>query len=155
MTAGLPVAELSAEQARAELARLADEIARADRAYHQQDAPEISDADYDALKRRNAEIEARFPELKRTDSPSGRVGAAPSEGFAKVRHARRMLSLENAFEPDEIAEFDARIRRYLGLGDDAPLSVAGISSMVRAFAVTFSPVSPSPRVAACTSAPFS
>jgi len=121
MTAEIPVEKLTEKAARAELARLARQIARADAAYHRHDAPEISDAAYDALKRRNAEIEARFPALIRPDSPSGRVGAAPAEGFAKVRHERRMLSLENAFAPDEIAEFDARIRRYLGLAPDAPL----------------------------------
>ncbi|GAA0301844.1 NAD-dependent DNA ligase LigA [Rhodovulum strictum] len=121
MTAETPVEHLTEDAARAELARLAHQIAQADAAYHLHDAPEISDAAYDALKRRNAEIEARFPALIRPDSPSARVGAAPAEGFAKVRHERRMLSLENAFEPAEIAEFDARIRRYLGLGDDAPL----------------------------------
>ncbi|SIO18948.1 DNA ligase (NAD+) [Rhodovulum sp. ES.010] len=116
-----PVENLSEDEAWAELARLARQITRADEAYHRKDAPEISDADYDALKRRNAEIEARFPALKRADSPSERVGAPPAEGFAKVRHERRMLSLGNAFEADEIAEFDARIRRYLGLGAEAPL----------------------------------
>ncbi|MCO8144423.1 NAD-dependent DNA ligase LigA [Rhodovulum tesquicola] len=121
MTAETPVEKLTEKAARAELARLARQIARADAAYHRHDAPEISDAAYDALKRRNAEIEARFPALIRPDSPSGRVGAAPAEGFAKVRHKRRMLSLENAFAPDEIAEFDARIRRYLGLAPDGPL----------------------------------
>ncbi|TCM83372.1 NAD-dependent DNA ligase LigA [Rhodovulum steppense] len=121
MTAETPVEHLTEDAARAELARLAHQIAQADAAYHLHDAPDISDAAYDALKRRNAEIEARFPALIRPDSPSARVGATPAEGFAKVRHERRMLSLENAFEPAEIAEFDARIRRYLGLGDDAPL----------------------------------
>ena len=118
----IPVEALSAEQAEAELARLARAIARADDAYHREDAPEISDAEYDALKRRNAEIEARFPQLKRPDSPSERVGATPAEGFAKVVHAVRMLSLANAFEDEEIADFDARIRRYLGLGPEDPLA---------------------------------
>ena len=117
-----PVEALSREAAAAELARLARSIARADDAYHCKDAPEISDAEYDALKRRNAEIEARFPDLKRPDSPSERVGAAPAEGFAKVVHAVRMLSLANAFEDEEIAEFDARIRRYLGFGPEDPMA---------------------------------
>ncbi|MFP4449658.1 MAG: NAD-dependent DNA ligase LigA, partial [Rhodosalinus sp.] len=132
-----PVEELSAEEAAAELARLAAEIARADRAYHLEDAPEISDAEYDRLKRRNAEIEARFPDLKRADSPGERVGARPSETFAKVRHAVRMLSLENAFERAEVAEFDARIRRYLNLGAEAPLNftaepkIDGLSLSIR------------------------
>lgn len=118
-----PVDALTIEDAQDELARLAAEIARANRAYHQADAPEISDADYDALKLRNAAIEARFPELKRTDSPSEQVGAAPAEGFAKIRHARPLYSLENAFEAGEVAEFIDRIRRFLNLGADAPLAM--------------------------------
>ncbi|MGX0878931.1 DNA ligase (NAD+) [Roseovarius sp. MBR-154] len=120
--ADLEVEELTEAQARAELARLAQALAAANTAYHTDDAPEISDADYDALKARNAAIEARFPSLKRADSPSDQVGAAPAEGFAKVRHSIRMLSLGNAFEDADITEFDARIRRYLGLGEDAPLA---------------------------------
>jgi DNA ligase (NAD+) len=120
--ADLEVEDLTEPQARAELARLAQVLAAANTAYHTQDAPEISDADYDALKARNSAIEARFPGLKRTDSPSDQVGAAPAEGFAKVRHSIRMLSLGNAFEDEDITEFDARIRRYLGLAEDAPLA---------------------------------
>src|SRR6056297_3285931 len=116
------VEALTEAQAQDELARLARVLGEADAAYHTDDAPVMSDADYDALKARNAAIEARFPGLKRDDSPSERVGAAPAEAFAKVRHAQRMLSLGNAFSDDEITEFDARIRRYLGLGDDAPLA---------------------------------
>ena len=119
--ASAPVAAISEAEARDELARLAAAIAVADTAYHGHDAPEISDAEYDALKGRNAEIEARFPALKRADSPSERVGVAPAEGFGKIRHTRRMLSLSNAFEPGEVAEFDSRIRRYLGLDADTPL----------------------------------
>ncbi|ARC88842.1 NAD-dependent DNA ligase LigA [Rhodovulum sp. MB263] len=121
MTDERPVETLSESEARAELARLAEAIVRADAAYHQEDAPTLSDAAYDGLKRRNAAIEARFPALKRPDSPSDRVGAAPAEGFAKVAHVRRMLSLANAFDSTDVAEFDARIRRYLGLADDAAL----------------------------------
>ncbi|WP_371055486.1 NAD-dependent DNA ligase LigA [Rhodosalinus sp. K401] len=117
-----PVEALSRDEAATELQRLAQAIAWADAAYHRDDAPEISDADYDALKRRNARIEARFPDLKRPDSPSERVGAPPTEGFAKVVHSVRMLSLANAFDDEEITEFDARIRRYLGLAADAPLA---------------------------------
>ncbi|MCA0205090.1 MAG: NAD-dependent DNA ligase LigA [Proteobacteria bacterium] len=112
---------LTEAEAASELARLADAILRADAAYHQNDAPEISDAEYDALKRRNREIEARFPALKRADSPSDTVGAAPAEGFGKIRHTIRMLSLANAFDPGDVDDFDARIRRYLNLGPDAPL----------------------------------
>ena len=112
------VETLSPDQAAAELERLAKEIARHDRLYYQQDAPEISDADYDVLRARNAAIEARFPELVRPDSPARRVGAAPAPGFAKVRHAVPMLSLSNAFDAEDIAEFHARIRRFLNLGDE-------------------------------------
>ncbi|MFC2967693.1 NAD-dependent DNA ligase LigA [Acidimangrovimonas pyrenivorans] len=117
-----PVDELTEKEARAELARLAEQIARANRAYHTEDAPEISDAEYDALKQRNLAIEARFPALKRADSPSEQVGGALAEGFAKVRHKVRMLSLANAFEDEDVAEFDARIRNFLGLSADAPLA---------------------------------
>ncbi|MCV2881124.1 NAD-dependent DNA ligase LigA [Actibacterium sp. XHP0104] len=121
-TSVIKVEDLSHDQARAELARLAPVLAQADAAYYRHDAPEMSDADYDALKRRNAAIEARFPDLKRADSPSDTVGAAPSDGFAKVTHAVRMLSLGNAFTDEDVAEFDTRIRKYLGLADDAPLA---------------------------------
>ncbi|TMV35962.1 NAD-dependent DNA ligase LigA, partial [Thioclava sp. BHET1] len=82
----------------------------------------ISDADYDALKLRNAAIEARFPELKRGDSPSEQVGAALAEGFGKIRHAQRMMSLANAFSDEDLAEFEDGIRRYLGLGADVDLA---------------------------------
>ncbi len=116
-----PVEQLTEQEARAELARLARDIAAADSAYHLRDAPEISDAEYDALKARNGAIEARFPGLKRDDSPSERVGAAPADGFAKVTHARRMLSLANAFDDADVGEFVHQIRRFLGLGSDAPL----------------------------------
>lgn len=122
MTDQIAVDALSKDQARIELARLADLLARANQAYHGEDVPEISDADYDALKARNAAIEARFPDLKRSDSASEQVGAAPSDGFAKVAHAARMLSLGNAFDDADITEFDGRIRKYLGLGDDAALA---------------------------------
>ena len=122
MDATRPVDELSPEEAMEELAALAKALAKANLAYHQADAPTISDADYDALKRRNAAIEAAFPELKREDSPSEQVGAAPSEAFAKVRHARPLYSIENAFDAGEVAEFVERIRRFLGLGEEAPLA---------------------------------
>ncbi len=104
-TAGLAEAEAASE-----LARLAAEIAAHDRAYHQQDAPTITDAEYDALRRRNAAIEARFPKLKRPDSPSNRVGAAPEGGFAKLRHRVPMTSLDNAFDAGDFTEFVARAR---------------------------------------------
>ncbi len=116
------IADLTEDEAREELARLANELLRANQLYHTEDAPEISDADYDALKRRNAEIEARFPELKRSDSPTEQVGARVSDGFAKVTHAVRMMSLGNAFDDTDVADFDRSIRKYLGLGDEAPLA---------------------------------
>lgn len=98
-----------------ELARLARAIGDANRSYHTNDAPEISDADYDALKRRNAAIEAQFPDLKRTDSPSDQVGAAVADGFGKIPHAVPMLSLENAFDDADVTDFDERVRKFLGL----------------------------------------
>ncbi|MBP1804262.1 NAD-dependent DNA ligase LigA [Rubellimicrobium aerolatum] len=116
------VALLTEAQAARELARLAAELAAANAAYHAEDAPIMSDAAYDGLKRRNAAIEARFPHLKRPDSPTEQVGAAPAEGFGKVRHSVPMLSLANAFRPEEIEEFDARTRRFLNLSADAPLA---------------------------------
>ncbi|MFG6595787.1 NAD-dependent DNA ligase LigA [Sulfitobacter sp. 1A13368] len=122
MTSQIEVEALTKAQAETELARLADVLSTANTAYHTEDAPEISDAEYDALKRRNAEIEARFPNLKRADSPSEQVGAPVAEGFGKIRHAVPMLSLANAFDAEEVTEFDARIRKYLGLGADAPLA---------------------------------
>jgi DNA ligase (NAD+) len=113
---------LTEAQAAAELAALAAEIARHDEAYHRKDAPLITDAEYDALRRRNSAIEARFPHLVRDDSPTHRVGDAPESGFAKVRHRQPMLSLDNAFDADEFAEFCARIRRFLGMDPGAPLA---------------------------------
>lgn len=115
------VNEIDEKTAHEELERLARALARANVAYHGKDAPEISDADYDALKRRNAAIEKRFPHLKREDSPTDQVGAEVSDGFAKVRHQVAMLSLANAFETEEIEEFDARIRKFLGLRAEEPL----------------------------------
>ncbi|MFQ5346685.1 MAG: NAD-dependent DNA ligase LigA, partial [Rhodothalassiaceae bacterium] len=123
-TRNKPVEALSEAEAAAELARLAHEIARHDRLYYQEDAPEISDAEYDALRLRNAAIEARFPQLVRPDSPSRRVGAAPAEKFAKFRHPVPMLSLDNAFSEEEVAEFLGRIRRFLGLPEDEDIEMA-------------------------------
>jgi len=117
-----PVDLLTQAEAATELAQLAVALERAELAYHQQDAPEISDAAYDTLKQRNAAIEHKFPELVRADSPSKRVGAAPGEGFGKIHHAVRMLSLANAFNGQDVTDFDARIRRYLGLGDSESLT---------------------------------
>ena len=101
------------------LMRLAKEIARHDKLYHDRDAPEISDADYDALVRENRALEERFPQLVRADSPSQRLGAAPTTGLAKVTHARPMLSLENGFSAEEVGEFVVRIKRFLALPADA------------------------------------
>src|SRR5262245_64007988 len=112
------VERLSEAEAAAELERLAAEIARHDELYYAEDAPSISDAQYDALRRRNAAIEARFPALVRADSPSRRVGAKPARGFAKLRHAVPMLSLDNAFSDEDVTEFVDRIRRFLRLGAD-------------------------------------
>ena len=120
-TATIPVEEMTEEQAREELARLAREIAEHDRHYHAEDRPVISDAEYDALRRRNLAIEQAFPHLIREDSPSRRVGAPVSEKFEKVRHKVPMLSLDNAFSDSDVVEFVARIRRYLRLGEDAPV----------------------------------
>ncbi|GBF25233.1 DNA ligase [bacterium MnTg02] len=117
------VEDLTEAEARKELARLAKDVARHDRLYYQQDAPAVSDADYDALRARNASIEARFPELARPDSPSQRVGAAPAEHFAKVKHALPMLSLGNAFEDSDVTDFADRVRRFLGLSGDAALDM--------------------------------
>ncbi|RYJ03843.1 MAG: NAD-dependent DNA ligase LigA [Acetobacteraceae bacterium] len=113
-----PADTLTEAEAAAELAALAAEIVHHDRAYHMQDAPEITDAAYDALRPRNAAIEARFPTLKRADSPSDAApGAAPAAGFAKSRHGTPMLSLGNAFAPEDFAEFARSIRRFLGLAE--------------------------------------
>jgi DNA ligase (NAD+) len=116
------VTGLDEAAARARLAALAQQIAAANLAYFQNDAPIISDAEFDALKRENALLEARFPHLKRPDSPSEQLGAEPGEGFSKIRHAERMLSLANAFEPGDVADFVAAIRRYLGRDEQAPLA---------------------------------
>src|SRR5258708_1305759 len=127
---------LSEAQAKAELKRLAAEIAAHDKRYYQDDAPTVSDAEYDALQQRNAAIEARFPDLVRADSPSRRVGAAPAGKFAKVRHAVPMLSLGNAFAEQDVVDFVGRIRRFLRLGDDevafsAEPKIDGLSMSLR------------------------
>ncbi len=111
---------LTKAEAAAELGRLAAALAAANKAYHTLDAPEMSDADYDMLKRRNAAIEAGFPDLKRRDSPSDQIGAAAADGFGKIAHAVPMLSLENGFEDADVTDFDDRVRKFLGVS--TPLS---------------------------------
>ena len=110
------VEDLDQAQAQAELLRLSAVLADANTAYHTLDAPILSDADYDALKRRNAAIEARFPALKRADSPTDQVGGAAASGFGKVTHLVRMLSLENAFDDSDVSDFDERVKKFLGIG---------------------------------------
>lgn len=119
----IPVDKLLKHDAYDELAALAAEIAAHDAAYYQEDAPSVSDADYDALRKRNEAIEARFPDLVRDDSPSKRVGAAVAAGFGKVQHNPPMLSLGNAFSSEDVAEFYDRIRRFLSLGADEPVEI--------------------------------
>src|SRR5450432_1200849 len=132
-----PVEKLTSAEAEKELDRLAKEIAEHDRRYHGEDAPTISDAAYDALRQRNAAIEARFPLLVRPDSPSHRVGAKVSEKYAKVVHRVPMLSLDNAFDDEEVADFLGRVRRFLGLKEDDAVAVTaepkidGLSASLR------------------------
>lgn len=131
-----PVSDLTEAEALEELTRLADEIAAHDIRYHQQDAPTISDADYDALKLRNAAIEAAFPHLMRENSPSLRVGAARAEQFSPVEHGVPMLSLDNAFSNEDAQEFDARVRRFLRMEGEtlaytAEPKIDGLSASIR------------------------
>jgi DNA ligase (NAD+) len=114
----ITVNELTQAEAKAELKRLVAEIGAHDKRYYQEDAPTVSDAVYDALRRRNEAIEQRFPDLVHADSPSRRVGAAPAQKFAKVRHAVPMLSLGNAFSAEDVTEFVERIRKFLRLKED-------------------------------------
>ncbi len=121
MSEETPVEDLSEDQARAELQQLAAVLNAANEAYHQNDAPEISDAQFDALKRRNLAIETRFPGLTRSDSPTHQVGAPAADGFRKIEHSLPMLSLGNAFDDKDVRDFDTSIRKYLGLKADATL----------------------------------
>ncbi|MEM9704882.1 MAG: NAD-dependent DNA ligase LigA [Pseudomonadota bacterium] len=131
------VKSLSADEAERELARLATLISGADTAYYNDDAPFLSDAEYDAARRRNALIERRFPKLKRADSPTDRVGAAPAIGFAKVSHEKPMLSLDNAFNDDDVVDFVSRVKRFLGLDDETAIDftaepkIDGLSLSIR------------------------
>jgi DNA ligase (NAD+) len=122
VTEQIEIDNLTDAQARDELSRLAAVLGTANVAYHGADAPEIADSEYDALKLRNAQIEEHFPNLKRADSPSDRVGAQVSDGFSKVTHAVRMLSLGNAFDDQDVNAFDTSVRKYLGIADDTPLT---------------------------------
>ena len=117
------VDQLTREEATGELAHLAKVIAHHDHLYHQQAAPEISDAEYDTLIARNRAIEARFPDLQRIDSPSHRVGATPAPGFKKIRHLTPMLSLDNAFTPGDVTDFLNRVRRFLQLSADQTIEM--------------------------------
>lgn len=116
--ADVDVQNLTEAQAKIELERLTGAIREADEAYYSNDAPDLTDAAYDTLRLRNAAIEKRFPHLKRDDSPTERVGVRPGDGFGKIEHDIPMLSLDNAFTDDDVAEFAQRIRRFLGLGED-------------------------------------
>jgi len=137
MSAETPVETLTEQQAQAELQRLAKDMAAHDAAYYQDDAPTLSDGEYDALRQRNEQIENRFPNLKRADSPSDKVGATPSGAFGKVEHSVAMLSLGNAFTPEDVQEFDTRVRRFLNLEPDAELALTsepkidGLSASLR------------------------
>ncbi|MGV6805071.1 MAG: NAD-dependent DNA ligase LigA [Ruegeria sp.] len=121
MSNPISVEELTEDQAHKELVRLRSLLDRANELYHGQDAPEISDAEYDYLKRRNQDIERRFPHLKLSDSPTDQIGARPADGFAKVSHSVRMMSLGNAFDDEDVSDFVRSIRKYLGLSDDDQL----------------------------------
>jgi DNA ligase (NAD+) len=118
------MASLNEAEAANELMRLAKAIAHHNRRYHVEDAPEISDADYDALVRRNNELEAAFPHLVRADSPNKAVGAAvEGSPLAKVTHAKRMMSLDNAFSDEDVEDFVSRVRRFLNLAEDEPVAL--------------------------------
>lgn len=137
MSKPVAISKLTEAEASKELERLAREIAEHDRRYHAEDAPTISDADYDALKKRNSAIEAKFPQLVRADSPSRRVGFAAVEKFGKVKHGVAMLSLDNAFADEDVTDFVDRIRRFLALPSDEELAITaepkidGLSASLR------------------------
>ena len=132
-----PVSDLTDDQAALELQRLALVLSQANQAYHRDDSPSIDDASYDQLKRRNAQIEQRFPHLKRSDSPSDQVGAKPKEGFGKIRHRQPMLSLANAFEVQEVENFVARLKKFLNLAPQSHMrmtaepKIDGLSLSIR------------------------
>lgn len=123
MNDGIKVEELTEDQARKELARLATEIKLADAAYYVEDDPHLTDAAYDALRKRNLAIEAAFPHLKRSDSPSDTVGSVVKDGFGKIEHGVPMLSLDNAFTDGDVEDFADRVRRFLGLPESEPVII--------------------------------
>ena len=137
MAQNLPVSDMTEDQAALELQRLALALAQANRAYHHDDNPSINDATYDWLKLRNAQIEQKFPHLKRTDSPSDQVGAQPKEGFGKIRHRKPMLSLSNAFDVEDVEDFVARLKKFLNLAPQSHMrmtaepKIDGLSLAVR------------------------
>src|SRR6202021_3735335 len=145
------VTKLTKAQAKVELTRLALELEGHDKRYYQDDAPVVTDAEYDALRQRYNRVEKCFPEFVTSESPSQKVGAQPSGRFAKVRHAVPMLSLDNAFAEQDVLDFAARIRRFLKLGDDdsigfsAEPKIDGLSMSLRNGGGEFSPA---PTVAA-------
>ena len=113
VTENIAIEDLTEDMAKDELTRLADLLNMANKAYHSDDDPMMTDAEFDALKKRNNDIELKFPELKRSDSPTEKVGALPSETFSKIKHSKRMYSLANAFEDNDLYDFDEQLRRFL------------------------------------------
>ena len=137
MPHNLPVLDLTEEQAKRELTRLAMVLSKANINYHSEDSPELDDATFDSLKKRNHEIEARFPGLKRPDSTSDQVGAQPKDGFAKIRHSQRMLSLGNAFNHGDVEDFIARLKKFLNIAPNQKMlmtaepKIDGLSLAIR------------------------
>ena len=121
VTENIAIEDLTEDMARDELTRLADLLNMANKAYHSDDDPMMTDAEFDALKKRNNDIELKFPEHKKSDSPTEKVGALPSETFSKIKHSKRMFSLANAFEDNDLYDFDEQVRRFLNFGDLDPL----------------------------------
>ena len=121
VTENIAIEDLTEDMARDELTRLADLLNMANKAYHGDDDPMMTDAEFDALKKRNNDIELKFPEHKKSDSPTEKVGAPPSETFSKIKHSKRMFSLANAFEDNDLYDFDEQVRRFLNFGDLDPL----------------------------------
>jgi len=148
MTDNIAVDDLSEDMARDELTRLADLLNKANKAYHGDDSPIMTDAEFDFLKKRNLEIELKFPQYKKSDSPTEKIGSLPSEKFSKIKHSKKMFSLANAFENSDLYDFDEQVRRFLNLGHSDPLEytvepkIDGLSLSLRyekgelAFAVT-------------------